>query len=243
MKLTSAGVRKSIATAALAVMLALLVTALVTAPPFHSTSRWILVLPLVISIAGILTARAWGRWLGLAIAVAVLPWTLVLSLDPTLPSIRGFTTLACVLALFATLSGQTMILHFEGRQTAIDWTGPRMRWLRWAIICNLASVLALLLFVLLYDAAFDWHLPVFTALIAGLVTGTLLLARQLTAGLLLVWLCALAILPVLALFIRAAGADPAENILLVANLAPGIITGWATAFVFGRPLWRFLRSA
>lgn len=224
-------------------MLALLVDVLAgDLPPGRSSARWLLVLPLVTSIGGIVAGRQWGRWLGLAVAIAALPWSLVLSFDPHLRDVRGFATLGCVAALFASLSGHAMVNHFEGRQSGIDWSGPRVRWLRWTIICNLASGLALLLFVLFFRAPFAWHLPVFIALIAGLVAGTYLVARQMTAGLLLVWLCCLLIPPVLILFIREARADLGETILLVATLAPGITTGWATAFVFGRPLWRYFRS-
>ena len=97
-----------------------------------------------------------------------------------------------------------------------------------------------------------------TALLAVRVLGaTLLLAmlqvaggrppvmgngRQKTAGLLLVWLCCLLILPVGVFFVQASAADVAEATLFATMFLPGVVTGWATGFVFGRPVWRYLRS-
>jgi hypothetical protein len=117
-----------------------------------------------------------------------------------------------------------------------------MRWLGWTVIGNLASVLTLLLFVVAYRFRFAWHMALLGAVMAGLIAGVVLLARRLTAGLLLVWLCCIAIIPIGAMFFMSEATSAGEALLFAAALLPGALTGWATVFVFGRPLIRFLRS-
>jgi hypothetical protein len=80
------------------------------------------------------------------------------------------------------------------------------------------------------------------ATMAGLIAGVVLVARQLTAGLLLLWLCCIAIIPVGAVFVLSEATGVGDAFLFAAALLPGALTGWATVFVFGRPLIRFLRS-
>jgi hypothetical protein len=205
---------------------------------------WLLLVPLAGSIAGLVTGRYWARWLGLAIAIAVLPWAFVITFvpEPGLPVPAGAGALATAVALLAALAGRGMAARYEGRSKSIDWVGPRMRWLGWTVIGNLASVLTLLLFVVAYPFRFAWHMALLGAVMAGLIAGVVLLARRLTAGLLLVWLCCIAIIPIGAMFVMSEATSAGEALLFAAALLPGALTGWATVFVFGRPLIRFLRS-
>jgi hypothetical protein len=145
-------------------------------------------------------------------------------------------------SLLAALAGRAMARRYEGSAKSADWFGPRMRWLGWTVIGNLASVLTLLLFVVAYRFRFAWHMGLLGATMAGLIAGVVLVARQLTAGLLLLWLCCIAILPVGAVFVLSEATGSGEALLFAAALLPGALTGWATVFVFGRPLVRFLRS-
>jgi hypothetical protein len=244
---TAGRVRTIIAVAALLVLGALLVAAMGSVFTPGGESRrplWLLLVPLILSIAGLVTDRFWARWLGLAIAIAVLPWAFVITFvpEPGLPVPAGAGALAAAVALLAALAGRRMAARYEGKVKSIDWFGPRMRWLGWTVIGNLASVLTLLLFVVAYRFRFAWHMALLGAVMAGLIAGVVLLARQLTAGLLLVWLCCIAIIPVGAMFVLSEATGAGEALLFAAALLPGALTGWATVFVFGRPLIRFLRS-
>ncbi len=206
--------------------------------------RALLLAPIVLAMAGLLTARTWSRWLGLAAAMTVLPWAAVLLGDGRAPGAGpgASAALAAALITVAALAGRPMIEAGEGRMTGIDWRGPRMRWLRWAIIGNLVSALTLYLFVVAYAFQPAWQIVLLATPMAGLLAGVLLLVRQKTAGLLLVWLCCVLILPAGAIFVVSAASDAPDAILFVLTLLPGLVTGWATAFVFGRPVYSFLKT-
>lgn len=203
--------------------------------------QWLLTPPIGLALFGLAAKRGWGRWLGIAIGITVLPWGMVLTFDPLLSSWQGYAMLGAALLLIVSLVGRAMVGLYEAHGSG-SWTGPRMRWLRWAMIGNMASVLGLLLFVAAYDFQPGSYFLLFLALMAGLVIGILFLANQLTIGLLLVWLCCVLLIPVGVLFVRASTRDTGEALLFLVMFLPGVVTGWATAFVFGRPVWRYLRA-
>lgn len=219
----------------------------IDAPGAEVTAALGLLVPLAAAVAGTLRHYAWGRWLGLAIGLAVLPWAAVLTLGPTYgaPVWRPAIALGAALLLLVSLSGRAMFEAYEGRATGrdggADWRGGRRALLRWTIICNLASGLALYVFVTVYNprvAASAWPLAV---LLLGLVAGVGLLARQRTVGLLLVALCCVAFVPVGIWFVGREAFYVGEAFLFGVIFAPGVLTGWASLVAFARPIAAALR--
>jgi hypothetical protein len=204
----------------------------------------LLLLPLAWAVVGLLLRRAAGRWLGLAVGIAVLPWATAFVLGPNYgaPTWPQWVALAASLALLLTLTGRRMFEAYEGR-LHVDWSGVRMGLLRWTIIFNAASVLALYLFVMAYEADTGGFVAVGAWLLLGLVLGVWLLAHQKTVGLLILALCCIAFLPLGLRFLSREAHSPEEAWLLVAVFLPGVLMGWASLIAFGRPMLRFLRSA
>jgi hypothetical protein len=203
----------------------------------------LLLIPLGLTILGLALEKFWSRWLALAGAIAVFPWALVLTfgLPRGAPLMQQTIALVASLVLLVSLSGRAMFERYEGN-SATDWNGPRMGLVRWTIILNLASALGLFLFVVVYRYAIEWHVAIPAVLLAGLVVGVLLLARQKTAGLLLVALSCVLFVPAGAFFVWKEASHTGEIYLFAAAFLPGIIAGWACLFAFGRPMWRVLRA-
>jgi hypothetical protein len=214
--------RKAIALTALLMLGGLIVTANPRGPggtyERAVVAMWVLLAPLAITILGLARNRPWGRWMAVAAGIAVLPWA---------------TALTC----------KVMFDGYEGRAKNVDWSGRRMSLVRWTIICNVVSALGLYLFVGAYDHSIKWHLTVMAALLLGLIVGVLFLAHQRTIGLLLVALCCFCFVPVGVDFVWTETTDAGEVILFAAIFAPGILTGWASLFVFAKPLWAVLRDS
>ncbi len=147
----------------------------------------VLLFPLGITVIGLALDRYWGRWLALAAAVVVLPWALVLTfgLPAGAPLMQQGIALAAAVLLFVTLLGRDMFEHYEG-QAPTDWSGPRMGLVRWTVILNIAAAVALFIFLSVYRIRIEWYAVMPAILLVGLIVGVLLLARQKTAGLLLV---------------------------------------------------------
>jgi hypothetical protein len=129
-----------------------------------------------------------------------------------------------------------MFERYEGR-AATDWTGPRMGLVRWTIILNLASALELFLFVVAYRYTIGWHAAIPAGLLAGLLAGVLLLARQKTAGLLLVTLSCILFVPAGTFFVWREARHGGEVYLFAALFLPGVLAGWACLVAFARDLW------
>ncbi len=203
----------------------------------------LLLIPLGFTIIGLALEKPWSRWLALAGAIAVLPWALVLTfgLPRGTPLMQQGIALIASLVLLLSLSGRTMFEHYEGK-AATDWSGPRMGLVRWTIILNLASALGLFVFVVGYRYAIEWHVAVPAVLLAGLVVGVQLLARQKTVGLLLVMLSCLFFLPAGTFFVWKEASNTGEIYLFAATFLPGIIAGLVCLFAFGKPIWRALRA-
>jgi hypothetical protein len=198
-----------------------------------------LLLPLALTMLGLVLGKVWGRWLALAGAVAVLPWAAVLTfgLPPGVPLTQQVIALVASLLLLLSLPGRAMFEHFEGR-TQRDWSGPRMALVRWTIILNIASAIGLLLFVAVYRYAIEWHVAIPGVLLLGLVAGVSLLARQMTVGLLLVAFSCVLFVPAGTYFVWREASYTGEVYLFAAVFLPGVMAGWACLFVFGRPIWR-----
>lgn len=227
--------RKTAAVAGLLAIGALIVTQTSIAPrepTRFAAAMWLLLVPLAATICGVWLEAAWGRWLALAGAVAVLPWALVLTVAPLgFPILPQGVALAAALLILVSLTGRTMAGRY-GRMTLVSWT----------IVCNIASLLVLYLFVGAYEYRVGWHLGITAALLAGLLLGVLLLARDKTAGIVLVALCCILLLPAGGYFISREATYTGEGVLLALGLLPGMVTGWACLLAFGRPMWRFLRG-
>ena len=207
-------------------------------------SIWALLVPLMLSAWGLVRRRPWGRWSGLAIAVAVLPWAAALTLGPSYgqPVDRPAVALAAAAVLLVALLGPGMFQAFEGRSETVDWSGRRMGLIRWTIVFNLASVFSLYFFVTRYEYGSGALIAIPAVMLGGLVVGVLLLAYQKTVGLLLLGLSCILFVPAGVYFVWREARDPLEAALFLAIFAPGVLLGWASLAVFGRPLWRYLRS-
>jgi hypothetical protein len=202
----------------------------------------LLLLPLGLTIIGLALEKFWSRWLGLAGALAVLPWACVLTfgLPRGAPLLQQTIALVASLVLLVSLSGRAMFERYEGK-AGRDWNAPRMGLVRWTIILNLASVLGLFLFVVVYRYAIGWHVAIPAVLLAGLLLGVLLLAKQKTVGLLLVVLSCVLFVPAGTFFVWQEASYTGEIYLFAVAFLPGIIAGWVCLFAFGRPVWRALQ--
>jgi len=212
-------------------------------PDGFGPAMWALLLPLAVTMAGVLREAPWARRIALGGAVAVFPWALLLTLAPLgLPLGRQVVALAASVAVFAGLSGRSMASRFEGRSGRVDWRPPRMALVGWAIVANVASMLTLYLFVAAYDYRIEWHVAVPAALLLLLVLGVVALGRGKTLGILVVALSSFGLLAAATAFLWTEPHHTGEGVLLVLAFLPGLLTGWAVLFAFGRPMWRYLRG-
>lgn len=203
----------------------------------------VLLVPLVLTMIGLVLEKAWSRWLALAGAVAVLPWAMVLTfgLPRGAPLMQQTVALVASLVLLVSLSGRAMFDRYEGK-AKMDWSGPRMGLVRWTIILNMASILGLVLFVGLYRYTIEWHVAIPAVLLFGLLVGVLLLGFQRTIGLLLVAVSCVLFVPGGTYFVWKEATYTGEVYLFAATFLPGVIAGWACLFAFGRPIWNTLRA-
>ncbi len=206
-------------------------------------AMWALLAPLGLTVAGLLRHAYWSRWLAIAGGIAVLPWAAALTLTPGpgIPAARVTIALVASLVLIASLTGRSMSDRFE-RDGLLERTDRRATLIRWTIICNVASILVLYLFVAVYEARVAWHVLIPGALLAGLVLGVLALARGRTAGLLGVASCCVLFVPAGGYFISQEARYAGEAVLFILLFAPGVLTGWASLFAFGGPIRAYLRG-
>ena len=241
-------VRTAIAVAALATLGGLIVASRPTGQPVSNdrfvVAMWLLLVPLLITIAGLIRGAYWSRWLALAAGLAVLPWGAALALagGPGVPVVRASVALGASLLVILSLVGRRMFDRFEGRAKGTEWDGRRMTLVRWTIICNIASILALYLFVAVFDARIAWHSMIPALLLLGLVFGVPALARGRTAGLLAVALCCTLFVPAGGYFVWQEARYAGEAILFIIVFLPGVLTGWASLYVFGGPIRRYLSA-
>jgi hypothetical protein len=235
--------RKLIAVAGLAVLGALILAAGWGDGALGDSSRLTralvpLLVPLAVTVLAVVRESPWGRWLGLAAGIVVLPWAAAFLVAPSVgtPIVRPAVALAAAAALLVSLSGRAMFERYEGRATGVDWRGPRMTLVRWTVICNLASVLALYGFTAAYEPRVAWRLAIPGALLLGLLPGLLLLARQRTAGLLLVAISCVGFVPAGWYFVWREAGSLGEAVLFGVVFLPGVLTAWASLIAFGRPI-------
>jgi hypothetical protein len=208
-----------------------------------AVAMWVLLVPLIITIAGILWEAYWSRWLALAAGVAVLPWATAVLIGPRygMPVLPATLAAGASLLLLSTLTGRRMFERYEAQARAADWSARRMSLVRWTIVFNIASVLGLYVFVAAYDYRIDWHLAIPASLLIGLLIGVGLLVHQKTFGLLLVAFCCICFVPAGAYFVWQEASYTGEAVLFGVIFLPGIASGWATLLAFSRAIWRYLR--
>ena len=201
----------------------------------------VLLVPLGATIVGLILEKYWGRWLGLATAVVVLPWAIFLTfgLPPGAPVWQQTIALAGASLLLITLPGRVMFEHYEGR-TSTDWSGAHMGLVRWTVVLNLAFAVGLFIFVVVFSEGFEWHVSIPAVLLVSLLAGALLLARQKTIGLLLVALSCILFIPAAIFFVREESSWGGGAFIFGIGFLPGVIAGWVCLVVFGKPLWRAL---
>jgi len=196
-------------------------------------AMWLLLGPLAFATLEVVRGRPWGRWLALGAAVAVLPWAIVLTSTPFIPSVLPIAALAASLTLLGALTGRTAADRYEGQD--------RTPLISWTIICNIASILVLYLFIGAYDYAVDWHVGVTGGLLVGLLWGVTRLAGGKTIGILVVGLCCALLIPAGAYFVAREAAYVGEALLLGSVFLPGVLTAAGCLFMFGGSIWQILR--
>lgn len=240
--------RKTLAVLALLALAGLAVTAPSRDPiggyRTEVLGMWAGLVPLAAAIIALILNRPWGRWLALAVAVAVSPWAAALTFGETYgaATTRPAIALGSSAIVLLSLTGRTMYRGFEGSAESVDWSGRRMTLVRWTIILNLASAFGLFLFAVFYQPRVAWHATIPGALLLGLLVGVPLLARQRTAGLLLVALCCALFVPAGGYFVAHEARYAGEALLFWAVFAPGVLAGFATLIAFARPLVKALRA-
>jgi hypothetical protein len=205
---------------------------------------WLLLLPLAVTVIGLAFGRYWSRWLALAGGIAVLPWAIAMTFGPRygLPLTRPVVALVASALLLRAMLGRAMFERYEGRVEDVNWSGPRMSLVRWTIVCNIASIQALYVFVAAYQYRIGWHIGLMAAPLFALIIGVWLLAHQKTIGLLLVAAACILFVPAGAYFVWTEASSTGEAILFGAIFAPGVLTGWASLLAFSRPLMAALRG-
>ena len=241
-------VRTAMAALALLVLGVLVVTAEPTGPPIGrdrlTVALWSLLPVLAVTLIGLLRRAYWSRWLALGGAIAILPWATALTVapGPGMSVWRQSLALAAALALLLSLPGSAMTERFEGGTIGRDRRDRRFTLVRWAVICNIASVLALYLFATVYKYQVSGYAVITAVLMLGLLVGVLMLAHGRTVGLLAVAACCLLLVPSGAFFVWSEARYPGEAILFVLLFLPGVLTGLASLIAFWRPMRKYVGS-
>jgi hypothetical protein len=212
------------------------------ANPYAQWSVPVLV-ALVVAALGLVAGRWWGRWLGLAAGLSGTSFGLwLLGSPPALCHPPGAMVSLLAPLLLVSLAGRTPFQYYD---VPAGWTGGlRDGVVRWAAIANTAGLAALLFENLLFVrqiATPGLSSSVLFSLLAmaTMATGTLLIARRKTIGLLIAlsaaWMLLLSIGPLLL-----GDAGPAVLVLLT-SVAPGILLTFLAVALYARPVVRFLR--
>jgi hypothetical protein len=207
---------------------------------------------LAVTAIGLAARRSWGRSLGLAAGVACSLYAgLVITFAIMDRRLAGLTDAAVLFVgpvLLACLSGSRMYQFFGA--TPAQAVDRDARLARWTVIANLAGLASLVLGSgVLYrrdGAASQPALHLFVSAVAVLLPGVLLLARQKTAGLLLVTVaCLIQLASLVSLFVADGyGSLGGLAMTLVTGvfLLPGMLTSLALTLRYARPICRLLRS-
>ena len=114
-------VRKTIAVTALLVLAGIVLSVDLRGPAGDynraAVAVWALLLPLAITVVGLVRDRFWSRWVLLGIGIAVLPWAGALTLDSGLGNSPARPIMAVIasLVLLASGTGRAMFENYEGR--------------------------------------------------------------------------------------------------------------------------------
>ena len=239
-------IRQAVATFALITLGYLLITTptgeLQSTLGYEQLGLKLLLLPLACSVIGLFKGAYWSRWLALSAGIAVFPWAFVLTFlgEGVVPVVRPAIALISSSLLLCSLPGKVMFERYEGRFSVLKWQGLRMGLIRWAIICNGASILSLYLFVSAYQYRVAWHLFAMLSLLVSLMIGTLLLSQQIVMGLVVVALCCISFGPAGLYFIAREATYTGEAVLFIAIFSPGILTGLAVLLAFWNPIRKAL---
>lgn len=236
--------RKSGAVAALLLLATLIVTTVERGPlgaDAFAIAMWLLLAPLGLSAIGLIREKPAARWLAMGGAVAVIPWSSVLVATPGFPRGAPEVALGASIGLLVCLGGRTMGARYT--PSRLREADSRRRSLIGAtIVCNIASILVLYLFVAAYDFRVGWYAGATAVLLIGLLASVLALARGKTAGVLGVVIGCLFLIPSATVFVAHEAAHAGEGLLLMGVLLPGILTSLACAIAFGGPIWRYARG-
>jgi hypothetical protein len=200
---------------------------------------------LLLGMLGLAQGAWWGRIVPLAWSVGVAAVsTLALVLGRRPQAWQVWLALAGALVLIACLSGKEMFAHYEGKAPPpLDWTRPGMRLVRTAMVANVYAFLVAVAIVPVLTTIDGCVLlrpqqaAACLAMMAILVVGLVLLARQRTAGLLLVAVSVMG-LPLMLMAWRGA---LEEVLILSVAIAPGIVCGWLALGRFVPGMVRLLR--
>src|SRR5688572_21487345 len=211
----------------------------------------VVVMALVVGTVALARNAWWGRLLALAwgMSVAILA-ALILATGGlwTLPYLAG------ALVLLGCLGGQAMFAAYEGSAPPpLDWRQPGMGLIRAAVVANLCGFLggvtiAPPIFAVQHQHPLYLHSPIDPTLLlvtclimtALSLAGVVLLARQRTAGLMLLAVAA-AGLP-LALIAYPGALDDTSAWLFAGLFGPGIVCGWMALGRYLPRMVRFLRA-
>jgi hypothetical protein len=209
-------------------------------------------------------ALAWEAWWGRLLPLA---WSVCLMILGVLGVADhtdwGPAFLGAGVLLSLSLTGKEMFARFEGKAPPpLDWTGPGMRLVRATVVASLSAFLggvALAPAILAWNPQPrphpDWHpgnlpmepapdptglLVVCVVLTVLLLIGVILLARQRTAGLLLVGVAALGV-PV-ALVVNPDVLRAGGFLIFAAVFGPALLCGWISLGRFVPGMVRLLRG-
>jgi len=155
---------------------------------------------------------------------------------------RQSLALAASLALLICLPGRAMTECFESSTRGEVRRDARFTLVRWAVICNIASVLALYMFATVYNYRVSGHAVVTAVLMFGLLVGVLLLAHGRTVGLLAVAGCCLLLVPIGGFFVWSEASYPGEAMLFILLFLPGVLTALASLIAFWHPMRKYVRG-
>jgi hypothetical protein len=213
-------------------------------PDHELKGLWAVFAVVVVGTVGFAQGAWWGRMVPFA-------WSASVSLVTVMAVVSGADLagwfLAGGLLLMGCVAGRQMFERYEGQAPApLDWRQPGMGLVRIALVANLHAFLVAVTIVPMLRftqscifEGFDTSplMAVCLAMTAILLVGVVLLARQRTAGLLLVAVSAVG-LPLVLLTRRSHGESP---LILALLLAPGILCGWLALGRFLPGMVRLLR--
>jgi hypothetical protein len=204
---------------------------------------WAVLAALVVGTVGLARGAWWGRIVPLVWSAAATVVGAVTAVDA---AGRGALIVAGAVILAGCVSGRQMFDRYEGQAPPpLDWRQPGMGLVRAALLANLYAFLAAVTVIPLVQftqrcvfSGIDMSplMAVCLAMTAVLLLGVVLLARQRTAGLLLVAVSAVG-LPLVLLASR----RPQGSLGLAIILAPGILCGWLALGRFVPGMVRLLR--